>query len=99
MKTTFTARHFDASTHLKNYALGSIDKLEQFYDKIIACDIVLEPTQDDENPTKAEFNVKVPQVLLRASESAPTYEQAVNNAVDNLVRQLRKYKEKRFKHN
>jgi len=98
MKKTFTARHFDASTDLKNYALDSINKFEQFYDKIIACDIVLEPTQDDENPTKAEFNVKVPQVLLRASESAPTYEQAVNNAVDNIVRQIRKYKDKRFKH-
>jgi len=98
MKTTFTARHFDANNDLKNYALDSIDKFKQFYDKIIACDIVLEPTQDDENPARAEFNVKVPQVLLRATESAPTYEQAVNNAVDNIVRQIRKYKQKRFSH-
>ncbi len=98
MKTTFTARHFDANNELKNYALGSIDKFQQFYDKIIACDIVLEPTQDDENPARAEFNVKVPKVLLRATESAPTYEQAVNIATDNIVRQIRKYKDKRFSH-
>lgn len=98
MKTTFTARHFDASADLKSHALDSIEKFQQFYDKIVACDIVLEPTDDDENPAKADFNVKVPQVLLRASESAPTYEQAINIAVDNIVRQIRKYKDKRFKH-
>ena len=43
----------------------------------------------------AELNVKVPQTLLNASEQAATYEQAVNQVVDNISRQLKKYKEKR----
>lgn len=96
MKTTFTARHFQASSRLKEYCLDAVVKLEQFYDKIVVCDIILRPGQDDENPTIAELNVKVPKTLINVSEEAPSYEQAIGSAVDNAVRQLRKYKTKHF---
>lgn len=96
MKTTFTARHFNASPDLKEYSLDAVEKLEQFIDKIIVCDIVLQPGQNDENPFIAELNVKVPQKLINVSEEAPSYEQAINGAVDTAVRQIRKYKTKHF---
>lgn len=96
MKTTFTARHFDATTELKNYSIDSVQKLNQFYDRILTCDIILEPLPDDENPYQAELNVKIPQTLLNAKEQAPTYEQAVNKVVNTVTRQLKKYKEKHF---
>jgi ribosomal subunit interface protein len=98
MKTTFTARHFDCPTDLKEFALSSVEKLEQFFDKIVVCDVVLQPGPDDENPSIAELNVKVPKTLITVSESAPNYEQAVGIAVDNAVRQLKKYKTKHFEH-
>lgn len=98
MKTTFTARHFDASTDLKEFSIDSVQKLEQFFDNIIVCDVILEPGQDDDNPFMAELNVKVPQKLLNVSEEAPSYEQAINNAVDTAIRQIRKYKTKHFDH-
>ncbi len=96
MKTTFTARHFDASKDLHQYAEEAVQKLDQFYDRIIACDIILEPVPDDEDPQQAEINLKVPQKLINAKEQAPTYEQAINLVVDNIARQLKKYKNKRF---
>jgi len=96
MKTTFTARHFDATTELKNYSIDSVQKLNQFYDRILTCDIILEPLPDDENPYQAELNVKIPQTLLNAKEQAPTYEQAVNKVVNTITRQIKKYKEKHF---
>ncbi len=98
MKTTFTARHFDCSPDLKEFSLSSVEKLQQFFDKIVVCDIVLRPGQDDENPAIAELNVKVPKTLINVSEQAPTYEQAIGEAVDNAIRQLRKYKTKHFEH-
>ncbi len=98
MKTTFTARHFDCSATLKEFSLSSVEKLEQFFDKIVVCDIVLRPGQDDDNPAIAELNVKVPKTLINVSEEAPSYEQAIGMAVDNAVRQLRKYKTKHFEH-
>lgn len=96
MKTTFTARHFDASKDLHAYAEDAVQKLDQFYDRIITCDIILQPVPDDEDPQQAELNVKVPQKLLNAKEKAPSYEQAINRVVDNIARQLKKYKDKRF---
>jgi len=99
MKTTFTARHFDASRDLQQYSIDAVQKLEQFFDKIIVCDVVLQPGQDDENPYRAELNVKVPRKLLNVSEEAPSYEQAMNNAVDTAIRRIRKYKTKHFEHN
>ena len=30
MKTTFTARHFEASADLQQYSIDSVDKLDQF---------------------------------------------------------------------
>ncbi|WP_421774817.1 ribosome hibernation-promoting factor, HPF/YfiA family [Gracilimonas sp.] len=94
MKTTFTARHFEASADLQQYCRDSVEKLEQFYDRIVMCDIILEPTPSDENPQQAEIIVKVPRKVLTAKESAGSYEQAVHNAVDTVSRQLKKYKEK-----
>lgn len=96
MKTTFTARHFQSSPELKEFSLSAVEKLDQFYDKIIVCDIVLRPGNDDENPSIAELNVKVPKKLINVSEKAPSYEQAIGNAVDTAVRQIRKYKTKHY---
>ena len=96
MKTTFTARHFQSSPELKEFCLSAVEKLDQFYDKIIVCDIVLRPGNDDENPSIAELNVKVPKKLMNVSEQAPSYEQAIGSAVDTAVRQIRKYKTKHY---
>lgn len=99
MKTTFAARHFEPSRDLKQYSMDEITKLEQFFDKIIACDVVLQPGKNHDNPCTAELRVKVPQKLLHASEEGQTYEQAINSVVDTIIRQIRKYKTKRFEHN
>ncbi len=96
MNIRFTARHFDASTSLKNYSEDAVTKLEQFYDRIVSCSIVLEPTADNENPQKAEIIIQVPNKVLKATEMAPKYEQAVLAAVENLSRQLKRYKEKKI---
>lgn len=94
MKTTFTARHFDSSTELRTYAEDAVQKLDQFYDRIITCDIILEPLPDDENPQQAELNIKVPQKLINAKEQASSYEQAINRVIEDATRQLKKYKKK-----
>ncbi|MEL7834296.1 ribosome hibernation-promoting factor, HPF/YfiA family [Fodinibius sp. Rm-B-1B1-1] len=94
MKTTFTARHFDANKELHQYAEDAVQKLDQFYDRILTCDIVLQPVPDDENPQQAELNVKVPQKLINAKEQASSYEQAINMVIENVTRQLKKYKSK-----
>ncbi|MEX2600256.1 MAG: ribosome-associated translation inhibitor RaiA [Balneolaceae bacterium] len=98
MKTTFAARHFEPNRDLQQYSMDSIEKLHQFFDGIIACDVVLEPSPDHDNPCKAELNIKVPKKLIHSSETGSTYEQAINSVVDTAIRQIRKYKTKHFEH-
>ncbi len=99
MNTNFTARKFDASQQLQDFAIEEVKKLTRFYDDIISCDILLEPTPDNDEPARAELMVKVKQDLLNATEAGPAYEQAIRSAVDNMRRQLIKYKDKRFSRN
>lgn len=94
MKTTFTARHFDASADLQEYCRDYVQKLEQFYDRIVMCDIILEPTPSDENPQQAELIIKVPRKVITVKEAAGTYEQALHNAIETSSRQLKRYKDK-----
>ncbi|MFO8030313.1 MAG: ribosome-associated translation inhibitor RaiA [Cyclonatronaceae bacterium] len=99
MNINFTARKFDASQELHDFTSEELNKLTRYFDGIFSCDIVLEPSPDDEEPAMAELTVKVKQDLLKATESGPAYEQAVRSAVDNMRRQLLKYKDKRFSRN
>ncbi|MEX0681811.1 MAG: ribosome-associated translation inhibitor RaiA [Balneolales bacterium] len=99
MNTNFTARKFNASTKLQKFALEEVNKLTRFFDGIMSCDIVLEPSPDNNEPAKAELTVKVKQDLLNATESGTVYEQAIRSAVDNMRRQLIKYKNRRYSHN
>ena len=96
MNVRFTARHFDASSNLKEFSIDAVSKLENFYDRIVSCSIVLEPDPSDEHPQRAEINIKIPNTTLQASEASEKYEHAVLAAVDNLSRQLKRYKEKKF---
>lgn len=99
MNITFTARKFTASNSLQEFAIEEVQKLSRYYDAILSCDIVLEPSPDNDEPSRAELTVKVKQEVLVVSESGPAYEQAIRSAVDNMRRQLIKYKSKRFSRN
>ncbi len=94
MNISVTARHFEASQHLREFTVDSVDKLNQFYDRIVSCDVILEPTSSAKKPQKVELIVKVPRKVLTVSEAAETYEKAISTAVDVLARQLKKYKQK-----
>ncbi len=94
MNTTITARHFTASDRLQNFANENVNKLEKFYDGLMSCDIVFMPNESPENPQKVELKLKVARTFLNANEEAPTYEQAIMKAVEDLRKQLIKYKEK-----
>lgn len=94
MNVTFTARHFDASAELQDYCRDYVQKLEQFYDRIVICDIILQPTAEDENPNQAELIIKVPQKVITVKESASTYKQAIHDVVETASRLLKRYKQK-----
>lgn len=94
MQTQITARHFDASPELRQYAQDQIDKLEQYYDRITDARIVLKEDGTASGAKEAEITINVYSQQLHASDSGSTHEDAIDGCVNRLQRQVKKYKAK-----
>ncbi|WP_245846073.1 ribosome hibernation-promoting factor, HPF/YfiA family [Longibacter salinarum] len=92
MNTQITVRHVDVTDHVKEYAEKRAEKLERFYDGIVSTHIILGEDNSPAQDKQVEINIDVYQKRLTAENSASTYEQAINSCVDQLRRQLEKYK-------
>jgi putative sigma-54 modulation protein len=90
MQIQMTARHFDASPALRTRVVNRMKKLERYYDGIVDANVVL-----TRKPEKgAEISLNVFRQTLTAKTTASSHEDAVDNAVERLRRQLLRYKAK-----
>ena len=94
MQTQITARHFDASPELRTYAAERLEKLERYYDGITDARLVLDVASDGAGSKTAEMTVNVYRQQLAASEASSTHEDAIDQCVKTLQRQLKRYKAK-----
>ena len=94
MQIQITVRHFDARPELKEYASDKLGKLERFYNGITTARVVL---SEDGTPSKgksAEIFLHVYRQTLTAQDEASTHEEAIDQCVARLRRQLMRYKSK-----
>jgi len=88
--------HFDADITLLDFTKKKVNKLNQYYDKIIDVDVYFR-LDDPKAPVKEKIThmkVNIPGFTLFAEKSSASFEEAVDNAVQSLTRQLKKHKEK-----
>ena len=87
--------HFDADKKLLEFIQERVDKLAQYYDKIIDGEVILkvENTASTENKI-AEIKLLVPGNDIFAKKQCKSFEEATDTAVEALRRQLKKHKEK-----
>ena len=96
MKIHTQAIHFSADQKLINFTEKKITKLSQFFDKIIAVDVILKLENSGQIKDKiAEIKLKIPGTVLFVKESNKTFEESVDNAINSLKKQLVKYKLRR----
>lgn len=95
MNIKINSVHFDADKKLIDFVNNKVKKLFQFYDDIVGAEIFLrlENTQELENKI-AEIKLEIPGNDLFAKKQSKSFEEAVDNAVDALKRQIRKHKDK-----
>lgn len=102
MQLQITARHFKASDELQEFVTDRVTRLHRYYDGITNAHVVLELVPVQSNSTHqcgAEIAVNVYRQLLTSKELAATHEEAVNQCIGNLKRQIIRYKDKlRRKH-
>lgn len=87
--------HFDADVKLINFIEGKVNKLEQFYDHIVAGEVFLrlDKSKDMENKV-AEIKVMIPGRELFAKKQCKSFEEATDLAVEALRKQVRRHKGK-----
>ncbi len=95
MEVTISSIHFKADVKLEDFIREKTAKLAKYFDGVLGCDVVLKLNAASNNENKiAEIRVMIPGNDLFAKKQAKTFEEAVDNAVDALRRQVKRHKEK-----
>ncbi|MCK5401047.1 MAG: ribosome-associated translation inhibitor RaiA [Flavobacteriaceae bacterium] len=95
MKVNTQSVNFVADQKLIDFIQQRMEKLNQYYDKVIKSDVFLkvENTSDKQNKI-FEAKISVPGDSLVVKRVCKTFEEGADSAVDSLQRQLKKRKEK-----
>jgi len=95
MKVTVKAIDFDATAKLEEFIQKKVTKLEQYSDEITSVDISLKVIKPEVADNKEVLlKVLIPNNELVATKTANSFEEAFDNAMDALIRQIIKTKEK-----
>jgi putative sigma-54 modulation protein len=95
MKLQIQSIHFDADQKLLDYIQSKCDKLDQFFDNIIAGQVYLRVERKGGQSLKSvEIKLLVPGEPLLVTEESFSFEEAIDIATENLKRQVKRYKEK-----
>ena len=95
MKINTTSIHFHADPKLIDYIQRKAAKLDQFFDRIIDTHIYLKLENSGQVRDKiVEMKLLVPGDILVATEVSKTFEASTDAVVNNMKRQLSRYKER-----
>lgn len=95
MKIKVQSIHFVADKRLLAFVEEKVDKLRQFYEDIIDSEVFLRLEKSDNLENKVtEIRVNTPGKTLFAKEQCRSFEEATDQAVEALRRQITKYKDK-----
>jgi putative sigma-54 modulation protein len=95
MNININSVRFDADKKLLDFTTSRIEKLGQFFEGIINAEVFLklENTNLAENKI-AEIKIEIPHNELFAKKQCKTFEEAVDESIEALRKQLLKYKGK-----
>lgn len=95
MKVTIQTLHFKADRKLEDFINGKLDKLGSVYENVIGSEVTLRLENVDDNNNKiADIRLIIPGYDLFASKQSKSFEEAADQAVEALRKQLTKRKAK-----
>ncbi len=95
MKVNVHAVNFNIDAKLVSFIQERMDKLEKYYDKIVAADVFLKVENISEKENKiAEIKLHVPGDDFIVEKQCKSFEEAVDQSIESLERLLLKRKEK-----
>jgi len=95
MKVNTQSVNFNADGKLIDFVQKRLDKLDQYYDKVISSDVFLkvENTSSKENKI-VEIKIQIPKDKFLVKKQCKSFEEAVDSACSSLERKLVKKKKK-----
>ena len=91
MNLNITFRHVEPSDALKQYATQKVQRLHKYFDGIVEGHVIL--GQEKIRHT-AEVTLQANGIRINAKEENADFYSAIDNVVDKLERQIKRYKEK-----
>ena len=86
---------FDADKKLLDFINQKVNKLSQFSNEIIAVEVYLRLIKDQEKENKlVEIRVEYPRGPLFAKKQTRTFEEATDNVIEALKKQITRQKDK-----
>jgi len=98
MITSIQSIKFEASEKLNAYIEKKLGKLEKIFDDVLSSEVKLKVIKPETNANKeVEITVVAPNKKFFASKIADTFEQATDECVEAIEKQIQKKKKKSFK--
>jgi len=94
MEINIQSLHFDADKKLINFIEDKVGKLELFYDKILGSNVTLKVDSQGKDNKVAEIKIKLPGKELFAKKQCKSFEEATDEAVEAIRKQIKKHKGK-----
>jgi ribosomal subunit interface protein len=96
MNVTVESVHFKADQKLVDFCEKRVNKLDSFFEGLMGAEVTLRLQKDDEKENKfAEIKISAPaNELFFAKKQAKTFEEAVDEVVDALRKQIDRFKTK-----
>lgn len=95
VKLNVRSVNFDADQKLIDFIQGRVNKLTQFFDRIIEADVYMKVDNNHETENKTvEIRLYIPGNDLFAKKTEKNFEAATDGVTEALRRQARKRKEK-----
>lgn len=86
---------FDADKKLLDFVEAKVRKLTRLNDNLISTEVFLRLDKSDDHENKiAEIKLEMPRTSLFAKKQCKTFEEATDQAVDALKKQMTRQKEK-----
>lgn len=95
MKVIIQSVKFKTDIKLENFVKEKVQKLSSTYNGILGSEIILRLDRSDVQENKiTEIKLEIPGNELFAKKQAKSFEEATDNAIEALKKQLDKHKEK-----
>jgi putative sigma-54 modulation protein len=96
MEIKIQSLHFEASRQLESFIQKKVKRLAKFDGDITVAEVTLRVTKPETNANKeVSIRLSAPGPDFFAQEVADTFEEAIDNSIEKLERQIIKAKEKK----